>query len=112
MTEWSNVGIAGSPMEQQGILDMLEKPSSASNSPDFCVSELQCQRGGLGLPRTDPRSEFLIGYAAERSLRLLNRVNFRTCIRWQKNWVVDIYRDSTWTARLFEGWRLTEDAHR
>ena len=72
VTEWSNVGISGTTMDQQGILDRLERPFSAFHSSDFCVSELQCQRGGLGPPRTYSRSESLIEYAAKRSLRLLS----------------------------------------
>ena len=64
----------------------------------------------MGLHRTYSRCESLIGYAAERRLRILNTVNSRTHIRWQGKWVVDISRVSTWTARLVEDWRLTEDA--
>ena len=57
-----------------------------------------------GSPRTNPRGDTLVEWAAELDLRLLNEESKSTCVRWQGESIVDL----TWASPGPGDWRVED----
>lgn len=62
-----------------------------------------------GFPRTTARGDVVMDWAASMDIRLVNRGSEATCVRWNRNSIVDLMWASSLMARKIKGWRVRTD---
>ena len=108
------VGLYASPnapiSSLQRILDRIRNcVVSLKNQDVLVLGDFNAKSTLWGSPRTNPRGEAVVEWAAELDLRLLNEGSKSTCVRWQGESIVDLTWASPSAARRVKNWRVAEE---
>ena len=84
----------------QRLLDRIRNCEVSLKNQDVLVlGDFNAKSTLWGSPRTNPRDEAVVEWAAELDLRLLNEGSKSTCVRWQGETIVELTWASTSAAR-------------
>ena len=82
---------------------------SLKNQDVLVICDFNAKSTRWGSPRTNPRGEVVVEWAAELYLRLLNEGSKGTCVRLQGESIVDLTWDSPSAARKVKNFRMEEE---
>nr|XP_012146537.1 PREDICTED: RNA-directed DNA polymerase from mobile element jockey-like [Megachile rotundata] len=77
--------------------------------PVIVLGDFNSKATAWGSPRTDPRGETLLDWAAGLELRLLNTGSVHTCVRQHGGSIVDLSFATPAAARRISGWRVVAE---
>ena len=108
------IGLYASPNEPiTSLQEILDRTRDCVRRLDNCnvliMGDFNAKSALWGSPKTNPRGNAVVDWAAELDLQLLNEGNKNTCVRWQGGSIVDLTWASPSAARKVRGWRVAEE---